>query len=118
VSLFSSFDEELKFLEEYDLDCIPLLESHSMYYEVAEIHLSENRPMKAVQAFLKDNRNIDSVARAADILLEFMWRKCSFRITPIAGADSSVRQAIALADQLQMKELEPMTRNLVYIAHY
>ncbi|KAG1841503.1 hypothetical protein F4604DRAFT_1961164 [Suillus subluteus] len=115
VPLFSSFDEELEFLEEYDLDCtrVSLLESRSMYYEVAEIHLSENRPMEAVQAFIKDNRNIDSTSRAADTLLEFMWRKCSFRITPKAAvADDSVRQAIALADQLQMKKLKPMTRNL------
>ncbi|KAG1764093.1 hypothetical protein EV702DRAFT_1283367 [Suillus placidus] len=116
VPLFSSFDEALEFLEEYDLDCarVSLLESHSMYYEVAEIHLLENRPMEAVQAFLKDKRNIDSFARAADTLLEFMWRKCSFRITPKAAfADASVRQAIALADQLQMKKLEPTTRNLI-----
>ncbi|KAG1828748.1 hypothetical protein DFJ58DRAFT_737662 [Suillus subalutaceus] len=85
VPLFSSFDEELEFLEEYDLDCtcVSLLESCLMYYEVAEIHLSENCPMEAVQAFLKDNRNIDSTS------------------------------PIALADQLQMKKLEPMTRNLV-----
>ncbi|KAG1841504.1 hypothetical protein F4604DRAFT_1598121 [Suillus subluteus] len=116
VPLFSSFDEELEFLEGYDLDWarISLLESHSRYYEVAEIHLSDNRPMEAIQAFLKDNRNIDSAARAADTLLEFMWRKCSFRITPKAAVvDNSVWQAIALADQLQMKKLKPMTRNLV-----
>jgi len=103
------------------LDCtrVSLLESRSMYYEVAEIHLSENRPMEAVQAFLKDSKNIDSAARAADTLLEFMWRKCSFRINPkVAIADDSVQQAIALADQLQMKKLEPMTHNLVYITYY
>jgi hypothetical protein len=69
--------------------------------------------MEAVQAFLKDNRNIDSVTRAADTLLELMWRKCSFRITPKAAVDDSVRQAFTLADKLQMKKLEPMTRYLV-----
>ncbi|KAG1825456.1 uncharacterized protein BJ212DRAFT_276627 [Suillus subaureus] len=116
VPLFSSFNEELEFLEDYDLDRarISLLESHSRYYEVAEIHLSDNHPMEAIQAFLKDNRNIDSAARAADTLLEFMWRKCSFRITPKTTlVDDSVRQAIALADQLQMKKLKPTTRNLI-----
>ncbi|KAG2070722.1 hypothetical protein BDR04DRAFT_1076592 [Suillus decipiens] len=116
VPLFSSFEEELQFLEEYDLDRarVSLLESHSMYYEVAEIHLSENRPMEAIQAFLKDDKYTGSAARAADTLLELMWRKYSFRIAPKAAvADGSVRRAIALADQLQMKKLEPMTRNLV-----
>lgn len=121
MPLFSSFDEELEFLEEYDLDCarVSLLESQAMHYEVAKIHLSENRPMEAVQAFLKDNRNTDSATRAADTLLEFMWRKCSFRVAPKAAVfDDSVRQAIALANQLQIKKLKPMTRNLVYIIHY
>ncbi|KIK41852.1 hypothetical protein CY34DRAFT_84670 [Suillus luteus UH-Slu-Lm8-n1] len=116
VPLFSSFEEKLEFLEEYDLDCarISLLESKSMHYEVAKIHLSENRPVEAVQAFLKDNKNIDSATRAADTLLEFMWRKCSFRVAPKAAiVDDSVRQAIALADQLQIKKLKPMTRNLI-----
>ncbi|KAG2160213.1 uncharacterized protein EDB93DRAFT_46990 [Suillus bovinus] len=116
VPLFSSFDEELEFLEEYDLDGsrAALLESQSMYYEVAEIHLSENRPIEAVQAFLKDDRKIDSAARAADTLLEFMWRKCSFRIKPKAAVlDHSVRRAITLADQLQMKKLESTTHNLI-----
>ncbi|KAG2109745.1 uncharacterized protein F5147DRAFT_150627 [Suillus discolor] len=117
VPLFSSsFDEELEFLEEYDLDCAraSLLESHSMYYEVAEIHLSENRLIEAVQAFLKDNIHIDSAARAADTLLEFMWRKCSFGITPKSAiVDDSVQQAMALTDQLQTKKLEPMTCRLI-----
>ncbi|KAG2063708.1 hypothetical protein BDR04DRAFT_1163389 [Suillus decipiens] len=116
VPLFSSSEEELEFLEEYDLDGarVSLLESRTMYYEVAEIHLLENHPMEAIQAFLKDNRNIDSAARAADTLLEFMGRKCSFRITPKAAVvDDSVRQAIALTDQLQVEKLESITRNLI-----
>ncbi|KAG2132368.1 hypothetical protein DEU56DRAFT_981701 [Suillus clintonianus] len=116
VPLFSSVDEKLEFLEEYDLDNarVSLLESHSRYYEVADIHLSENRPIEAVQAFLKDNGNTDSAARAADTLLEFMWHKCSFRITRKAAiADDSVRHSIPLADRLLLKKLEPATRDLV-----
>ncbi|KAG0703072.1 hypothetical protein DFH29DRAFT_804090 [Suillus ampliporus] len=111
LPLFSSFDEELEFLETYGFDYarVSLLESHSRYYEVAELHLSENRPVEAVEAFLKDNGNADSAVRAADTLLESLWRKCSFRTVPKAAlADDSVRHCIALADQLQMSKLKPV----------
>ncbi|KAG1720128.1 uncharacterized protein EDB91DRAFT_1257152 [Suillus paluster] len=104
LSLFSSSDEELEFLEAHGLDYarVSLLESHSRYYEVAELHLSENRPMEAAQAFLEDNRNADSAACAADALLESLWCKYSFRITRAAVPDDSVQHSIALTNQLQM----------------
>jgi len=75
--------------------------------------------MKAAEAFLKDNRNTDSAARAADTILESLWRKCSFRVTPKAAVtDDSVQHSIALADQLQMSKLEPVSRDLVCIRYY
>ncbi|KAG1759881.1 hypothetical protein EDD22DRAFT_992573 [Suillus occidentalis] len=48
LPLFSTFDEELEFLEDFDLDYAraSLLESHARYYEAAELHLSENRLWK------------------------------------------------------------------------
>ncbi|KAG0703070.1 hypothetical protein DFH29DRAFT_918710 [Suillus ampliporus] len=116
LRLFSTFDEELEFLEDYDLDFAraSLLESHSRYYEAAELHLSENRPLEAVRAFVKDNSNVDSTVRAADTILEYLWRKCSFRITAKAAfADESLRHFIALADQLQTSKLKPATRDLI-----
>ncbi|KAG1817873.1 hypothetical protein DFJ58DRAFT_888393 [Suillus subalutaceus] len=94
---------KLKFLEEYDLDCtrIPLLESRSMYYEVAGDTLIRELPHGSSSSIPQGQQNIDSTSRAADTLLEIMWCKCSFRITPEAAvADDSVRQAAALTDQL------------------
>ena len=120
MPLFSSFDEELEFLEDYDLDYAraSLLESHSRYYEAAELHLSENRPLEAVRAFVKDSTNAESTARAADTILEYFWRKCSFRITARdAFADEPLRHFVNLADQLQTSELDPLIRDLVCIAH-
>ncbi|KAG2160214.1 uncharacterized protein EDB93DRAFT_1324636 [Suillus bovinus] len=115
LPLFSTFDEELEFLEDYDLDFAraSLLESHSRYYEAAELHLSENRPLEAVRAFIKDNGNANSTARAADTILEYFWRKCSFRITAKTLADESMSHFIALADQLDASRLAPATRDLI-----
>ncbi|KAG1738629.1 uncharacterized protein EDB91DRAFT_1347576 [Suillus paluster] len=105
---------ELEFLEEYDLDYtrVSLLESRSSY-EVAEPHLPENRLMEAAQVLPKDTRNIDSAAPTVDALLESLWRKYSFRITRTAVADDSVQHSIALLNQLQMRKLEPMARDLI-----
>ncbi|KAG2132369.1 hypothetical protein DEU56DRAFT_859536 [Suillus clintonianus] len=116
LPLFSTFEEELEFLEDYDLDYAraSLLESHSRYYEAAELHLSENRPLEAVQAFIKDDDNVDSTVRAADTILEYLWRKCSFRITAkTAFVDEPMRHFIALANQLEMSKLKPATRDLI-----
>ncbi|KAG1841507.1 hypothetical protein F4604DRAFT_1829867 [Suillus subluteus] len=116
LPLFSTFDEELEFLEDCDLDYAraSLLESHSRYYEAAELHLSENRPLEAVRAFIRDTGNVDSTIRAADTILEYFWRKCSFRITAkTALADEPMRHFIALSDQLETNKLTPATRDLI-----
>ncbi|KAG2064506.1 hypothetical protein BDR04DRAFT_1162468 [Suillus decipiens] len=115
VRLFSTFDEELEFLEDYDLDFAraSLLESHSRYYEAAELHLSENRPLEAVRALIKGNDS-NSTIRAAYTILEYFWRKCSFRIAAkTALADEPMRHFIALADQLETNKLTPVTCDLI-----
>lgn len=120
MPLFPSFDEELEFLEDYDLDYAraSLLESHSRYYEAAELHLSENRPLEAARAFVKDSSNANSTIRAAETILEYLWRKCSFRVTAKdAFADDSLRHFIDLAGQLQTnKLLDPLSGDLVRIS--
>ncbi|KAG2048327.1 hypothetical protein BDR06DRAFT_976091 [Suillus hirtellus] len=119
LPLFLTFDEEvdeeLESLEDYDLDDArtSLLESHSRYYEAAELHLSENRPLEAVQAFMKDESNIDSTIHAADTILEYFWRRCSFRITVESIADKPMQHFIALANQLEMNKLTPATRDQI-----
>ncbi|KAG1809265.1 hypothetical protein EV424DRAFT_1328374 [Suillus variegatus] len=115
LPLFPTFEEQLEFLEDYDLDYAraSLLESHSRYYEAAELHLSENRPLEAVRAFIKDDSKDDSTSRAADTILEYFWRKCSFRITAKSVADEPMQHFIALANDLETNKLTPATRDLV-----
>ncbi|KAG2085197.1 uncharacterized protein F5147DRAFT_794237 [Suillus discolor] len=115
LPLFSTFEEELEFMEDYDLDYAraSLLESHSRYYEAAELHLSENRPLEAVRAFIKDDSKDDSTIRAADTILEYFWRKCSFRTTAQSVADEQMQHFIVLADQLETDKLTVATRDLI-----
>ncbi|KAG2090757.1 uncharacterized protein F5147DRAFT_787076 [Suillus discolor] len=115
LPLFSTFYEQLEFLEDYDLDYAraSLLESHSMYYEAAELHLSENRPLQAVRAFIKDESNVNSTLHAADTILEYFWRKCSFKITSKSVVDEPMRHFMAIADQLETNKPTLTTCDLI-----
>ncbi|KAI9462690.1 hypothetical protein HD554DRAFT_2175805 [Boletus coccyginus] len=83
LPLFPSFEEELEFLESYDLDFAraTLLENHGRYREAAELHLSENRPFDAIRDLLKEMGSRDATDMATEIVLEGLWRRCSFGVT-------------------------------------
>ncbi|KIJ60080.1 hypothetical protein HYDPIDRAFT_117540 [Hydnomerulius pinastri MD-312] len=112
--LFPSFEEELEFLEEYDLDFAraSLLESHGRYLEAAELHMAENRLPDAIRDFVKDKTSSDAMKNAANILLEGLWRRCSFGIPAeeIAG-DQDVGELLGLAGELTLESLDPLVRD-------
>ncbi|KIJ59804.1 hypothetical protein HYDPIDRAFT_118051 [Hydnomerulius pinastri MD-312] len=114
LPLFPSFEEELEFLEEYDLDFAHalLLESHGRYLEAAELHMAENRHLEAIRDFVKDKTSSDAMKRAAHTLLEYLWRRCSFGITAedIAG-DRDVDELLGLAGELTLESLDPLVRD-------
>ncbi|KAI6022560.1 hypothetical protein EDC04DRAFT_2606960 [Pisolithus marmoratus] len=112
-SLFSSFEEELEFLETYGLDValVVLYESHGKYVEAAELHLSEDKPLDAIKVFLKDKTNGHAVSRAADILLECLWRHCSFGVAPKEFHTGIPKTLISLSHQLRLDLLSSQTRN-------
>ncbi|KAG6330340.1 hypothetical protein ID866_8749 [Astraeus odoratus] len=64
-SLFSSFEEELEFLETYELDVAQgvLLESHGKFVEAAELHLNENRPIEAIKLLLRVKSDARAIQR-------------------------------------------------------
>ncbi|KAF9229832.1 hypothetical protein BS17DRAFT_744362 [Gyrodon lividus] len=114
IALFSSVEDELEFLEDYDLDFAraSLFESRGRYLEAAELHLAENRPLDAIRDFLKETGSRDATKRATDILLEGLWRRCSFGIPSkaIAG-DRNVIELLALAHELPVELLHPFARD-------
>ncbi|KAI6165390.1 hypothetical protein EDD17DRAFT_225914 [Pisolithus thermaeus] len=112
-SLFSSFEEELDFLETYGLDValVVLYESHGKYVEAAELHLSEDKPLDAIKAFLKDKTNKHAVRRAADILLECLWKHCSFGVAPKEFQNETPKTLISLSHQLPLDLLSLQVHN-------
>ncbi|KAI6021001.1 hypothetical protein BKA83DRAFT_14200 [Pisolithus microcarpus] len=112
-SLFSSFEEELEFLETYGLDValVVLYESHGKYVEAAELHLSEDKPLDAIRVFLKDKTNQHAVRRAADILLECLWKHCSFGVAPKEFQNEIPKTLISLSHQLPLELLSLEVRN-------
>ncbi|KAI5991381.1 hypothetical protein EDC04DRAFT_2587409 [Pisolithus marmoratus] len=113
--LFSSFDEELDFLETYGLDAalMVLYKSHGKYVEAAELHLSEDKPLDAIRVFLKDGTNQLAVRRAADVLLECFWKHCSFGVTSKGFHTGIPKTLISLSQQLPLDPLSPQVRDEV-----
>ncbi|KAI6011658.1 hypothetical protein BKA83DRAFT_4482953 [Pisolithus microcarpus] len=91
-SLFSSFEEELEFLETYGLDValVVLYESHGKYVEAAELHLSEDKPLDAIRVFLKDKTN-----QHALLSLEVRNEIMMFQTVAAEELDRSVLEALA-----------------------
>ncbi|KAI9462689.1 hypothetical protein HD554DRAFT_2288449 [Boletus coccyginus] len=116
LPLFSSVEDELEFLESYDLDLsrATLLENLGRYLEAAEVHLSGNRPLDAIRDLLKKSGSRDAIQKATKIVLDNLWRRCSFGITSKeVAADRDVGELLNLADQLPPDFLDPMDHHEV-----
>ncbi|KAI6133857.1 hypothetical protein EV401DRAFT_2204741 [Pisolithus croceorrhizus] len=112
-SLFRSIEEELEFLETYGLDValVVLYESHGKYVEAGELHLSEDRPLDAIRVFLKDKANHHAVRRAADILLECLWKHCSFGVARQELQKGIPKTLISFSHQVPLDPLSPRVRD-------
>ncbi|KAF9230331.1 hypothetical protein BU15DRAFT_83761 [Melanogaster broomeanus] len=114
--LFETFEEELDFLDTYDLDValVELLDLHGKFVEAAELHLSEGRPLDAIKSFLKDKGDDSAVSRAGDILLENLWRHCSFGVSvKDALQDDTTSQFFALIKEIPLEKLVPQNHDQI-----
>ncbi|KAG6332615.1 hypothetical protein ID866_6474 [Astraeus odoratus] len=112
-SLFSSFEEELEFLETYDLDValVVLLENHGRYLQAADLHLSENKPLDAIRVLLRDEDNGEAARRAGDILLKCLWQQCPFGAA--MRDDEMTRSFLSFSTQLSLGHLSPSARDQI-----
>jgi len=80
MPLFSSVEAELEYLEKEGLDGarIQVLESHGKYVEAADIHLLNGGVMEAIQSCLKVEEDETAFKHAVDIILDALWKECSF----------------------------------------
>ncbi|KIJ21330.1 hypothetical protein PAXINDRAFT_164864 [Paxillus involutus ATCC 200175] len=114
LPLFSSLEAEVEFLEEYDLDFAraSLFESQGRYSEAAEVHLTGNRPLDAIRVFLKEKGSREAMKSVTNILLEGLWRHCSFGIpSKEVTGNQHVVELLALARELPPDLLDPFARD-------
>ena len=78
--LFDSVEEQLEYLEDFDLDSskAAVLENLGKFQDAAEIHLAEGRTTEAIRLFLIDKSNEESIARGRICILQGLWEKASF----------------------------------------
>ncbi|TFY53518.1 hypothetical protein EVG20_g10077, partial [Dentipellis fragilis] len=78
--LFSSPDEIAEFAEDHDLGAAHavLMEKKQSYAEAAELYMKEGQSLKAIQLFLEDHENLESISRAKKCLFGVLWQNVSF----------------------------------------
>ncbi|KAF7367508.1 UvrD-like helicase ATP-binding domain-containing protein [Mycena sanguinolenta] len=111
-ALFSSYEEELEYLEDRGLDVAhaTLLESLGRFYDAGEVHLEEGRTFEAIELFLRDRDSKDSICRGVQCILQSLWRHGSFSVLPKED-DPSVSPLLALADKVDPSLLPENERN-------
>ena len=78
--LFESVEEQLQYLEDFDLDVsrAALYEKIGNFPAAAGVHLTEGRTLDAIRLFLKDSSNPTSILRGKDCILHGLWEHLSF----------------------------------------
>ncbi|KAL4065822.1 hypothetical protein V8B97DRAFT_1919570 [Scleroderma yunnanense] len=110
IPLFSSTEEELKYLEGKDLHepRILILQSKRRFVEAADIELSRNNPIQAIRLFLRDLANKVAIQRAADVALENIWQECSFGLpvqTKLRQKGSHARRIVESIQEIPLEYL-------------
>ncbi|KAK7064824.1 UvrD-like helicase ATP-binding domain-containing protein [Favolaschia claudopus] len=111
-ALFSSYEEALEYLEERGLDVAhaTLLESLGRYSDAAEVHLEEGRTLEAIKLFLRERDSEESIRRGAECILQGLWRKISFAVSPDME-DPSLLQLLDFATKAEALTLSENQRN-------
>jgi hypothetical protein len=96
--LFKSVEEQLEYLEDFDLDVsrAALYEKINDYPAAAAIHLAEGRTFDAIKLFLKDSSNQTSILRGKDCILRGLWENLSFG-TKLTERQDEVGKLLSLA---------------------
>ncbi|KAK0197996.1 hypothetical protein F5146DRAFT_1130943 [Armillaria mellea] len=107
--LFDSFEEEVEYLEERGLDIAlaDLLETTGRVCEAAELHCSKSRREAAIELFLREAGNKDTLRRAGECILEELWSRISFGVDSRAiHSDPVVQRLMCFTSQLDTKFME------------
>ena len=100
--MFDSVDEQLEYLEDFDLDVsrAALLEGMGRYEEAADIHLTEGRTLEAIRLLLKDETSQTAVRRGRLCILQGLWEIASFG-AKISGHLEEAQRLLDLASSVK-----------------
>ncbi|KAJ7576870.1 hypothetical protein C8J56DRAFT_1171170 [Mycena floridula] len=117
--LFDNPEDVLEYLEDRDLDNAraAVLVDLGRISEAAELHLSEGRTSTAIELFLKDQNNDQSVRQATTCILQSLWSKFSFGVRP-EMIDSSASEMLDFARRLDPNHLEPYEQEQIRMFEY
>ncbi|KAG7450850.1 uncharacterized protein BT62DRAFT_1001665 [Guyanagaster necrorhizus] len=107
--LFDSFEEEVTYLKERDLDVAlaHLLEMTGRISEAAELHCSNGRKQQAIELFLREAENKRALCRAQECILDELWHTIAFDVDPnVIRSDLSVLQLMHFASQIDEASVE------------
>jgi hypothetical protein len=104
----------LEYLEEYNLDIsrAAVLKELGRYKEAGEIHLAEGRTLEAIQLFLIDDNDQDTVRRGHDCILQGLWRHLSFAVK-VQGGGAEAIQLLELASEVKLTSTDTMVNDEV-----
>lgn len=107
--LFDSIEDELAYLEDFDLDVsrASLLENLGKFEDAADIHLAEGRTLDAIRLLLMDKNNEHSIRRGYHCILQGLWEKVSYGVKGLDRIEQVVR-LLKLASSLKVSDIESL----------
>lgn len=105
--MFSSEEDALDFLENYDLDeaRATMLQSRGKPLEAAEAHAKEGRVLEAVEVLLeRDAPSIEESKSAIHYVLAGLWKRMSFGIR-FRKSDAATTSLLHISSRLDPSEM-------------
>lgn len=107
IQLFSTEEDALDFLENYDLDeaRATMLQSRGKPLEAAEAHAKEGRVLEAVEVLLeRDAPSIEESKSAIRYVLAGLWKRMSFGIR-FRKSDAATTSLLQISSRLDPSEM-------------
>ena len=121
IPLFPSVEAELEYLEREGFDAarVDVLETHGRYIEAAEVHVRNGKSMEAIQCCLRNQEDESTFRHAVNIILDALWKKCSFAVSAYKALKNGTTAAhvLELALNLSQDRLDVSEKNQVRWHH-
>ena len=102
-----------------DAAWIDVLETHGRYVEAADVHVLKGRAIEAIQCCLKNQEDETTFRHAVIIILDALWKKCSFAVSAQKALKKGTTAAyvLELALNLSQDYLDASDKDQVWWRH-